>query len=281
MPGRGKATENWPAHRIALAREADFALGAAQVSPAAREIIFAGRRRVLQPRIMQVLVLLARNKDKVVSRDQLVTSCWGGLSVSEDAVQRAIARLRQFADESGEAPFRIETIARVGYRLTEHAADDPVPASPKIAHPQASAIPIAVLPFVNLSSELEQEYFSDGLSEELMNRLARTPGLRVAPRTSSFIFKGQAVDVKQVGETLGVTHVVEGCVRKSGQCLRISARLADSAEGYCLWSQTYDRQIDDVFAIYDEIAGAVSSALHAALGVAEPDGPAGTKPVVA
>ena len=256
------------AARIDLAREADFALGPARVSPSAREIVIAGERQVLQPRVMQVLVALARRRGEVVSRDQLVMSCWGGLSVSEDAIQRSIAQLRRLAEQDGAQLFAIETIARVGYRLTEMVAGAAPPAEVMdFRAAAASPATIAVLPFLNLSSDPEQEYFSDGLSEELMNQLAQIKGLRVAARTSCFAFKGQAADVKLVGERLGVHHVLEGSVRRAGKRLRTSAQLISCADGYHLWSQTYDRELDDVFAIQEDIAKAVAEALSVTLGV--------------
>jgi adenylate cyclase len=134
----------------------------------------------------------------------------------------------------------------------------------------AALTSIAVLPFVNMSSDPEQEYFSDGLSEELLNQLAQLEGLRVISRTSSFAFKGQNTDVREITTALGVRHVLEGSVRKSGDRLRITAQLVDASDGAHLWSQTYERRLDDVFAIQDEIAVAVADQLSATLGVDAP-----------
>jgi TolB-like protein len=121
---------------------------------------------------------------------------------------------------------------------------------------------IAVLPFVNMSSDKEQEYFADGLSEELLNQLAQVPKLRVIGRTSSFAFKGKNEDLRKIGEALGVNHILEGSVRKSGNQLRITAQLIDPANGSHLWSETYDRELSNVFTIQDEIARAVTSKLQ-------------------
>jgi len=120
---------------------------------------------------------------------------------------------------------------------------------------------IAVLPFVNMSGDEENEYFSDGLSEELLNVLAQVDGLRVAARTSSFFFKGQNEDLRDVGEKLGVAHVLEGSVRKSGNRIRVTAQLIKVEDGFHLWSDTYDYEMDDVFRIQDEISLAVVDAL--------------------
>ncbi|HEV2132523.1 MAG TPA: tetratricopeptide repeat protein, partial [Longimicrobiaceae bacterium] len=121
---------------------------------------------------------------------------------------------------------------------------------------------IAVLPFVNMSSDAEQEYFSDGLTEELLNVLAQIPELRVAARTSSFSFKGKNLPVDSVGRALRVAHVLEGSVRKAGDQVRITAQLTDARNGFHLWSETYDRSLEDVFAVQDEISRAVARQLR-------------------
>ena len=130
---------------------------------------------------------------------------------------------------------------------------------------QSGTPSIAVLPFVNMSSDKEQEYFSDGLSEELLNNLAKIPGLRVAARTSSFQFKGKTEDLRSVGEKLNVSAILEGSVRKEGNRVRITAQLIKAADGFHLWSETYDRDLKDVFAVQDEIARSVASSLKVAL----------------
>jgi serine/threonine-protein kinase len=132
------------------------------------------------------------------------------------------------------------------------------PAATPLAKPGPS---IAVLPLVNLSSDREQEYFSDGLTEELLNLLAKVPGLRVAARTSSFAFKGKNPKMSEVGRELGVATILEGSVRRSGDQVRITTQLINAGDGYHLWSETYDRKITDVFAVQDEIATAVVGAL--------------------
>ena len=124
---------------------------------------------------------------------------------------------------------------------------------------------IAVLPFVNLSSDREQEYFSDGLSEELINLLAQVPELHVSARTSSFYFKGKNVLVADVARMLGVANVLEGSVRRSGKTVRVSAQLVRADNGYPIWSATYDRPLNDIFKIQDDIASSVIGGLRVAL----------------
>ncbi|HTV80372.1 MAG TPA: TIR domain-containing protein [Steroidobacteraceae bacterium] len=148
----------------------------------------------------------------------------------------------------------------------------PEAALPRAARQPAAAgeIPsVAVLPFANLSSDPEQEYFADGLSEELIHQLANLNGLHVAGRTSSFSFKGKQEDVRVIGERLGVAHVLEGSVRKAGSRLRITAQLINCADGYHLWSQTFDRTLDDIFVIQDDIARTVAQALSVTLRIGQ------------
>src|SRR5437588_1685640 len=130
---------------------------------------------------------------------------------------------------------------------------------------EVSSKSIAVLPFVNMSSDKEQDYFSDGLSEELLNQLAQIPQLRVIARTSSFSFKGKEIDVATIARTLNVANVLEGSVRKSANTLRVTAQLVRASDSSHLWSQTYDRNLTDVFKVQDEIAGKVVAALKVTL----------------
>ncbi len=145
-------------------------------------------------------------------------------------------------------------------------ADRPESAAGEVAEGPRS---IAVLPFVNMSKDPDQEYFSDGISEELLNSLAKIRDLRVAARTSSFAFKGKNQNITTIGEALNVDTILEGSVRKSGQRLRITAQLIDVSNGYHLWSETYNRELTDIFAIQDEISAAIIDALQVHLGTGE------------
>jgi TolB-like protein len=166
------------------------------------------------------------------------------------------------------------------FALVRPATHEPAPVPPPIPAVPAStvagtAIPeksIAVLPFVNLSSDKDQEYFSDGLSEELIDRLSKIPDLRVPARTSSFYFKGKSDDTATIAQKLHVANLLEGSVRKAGTHLRVTAELIRADNGYHLWSETYDRELKDVFKVQDEIAGAVVAALKLQLATAAPVG---------
>ena len=140
-------------------------------------------------------------------------------------------------------------------------------------NPADRAKSIAVLPFVNMSGDEENEYFSDGMTEEILNALVKVRGLQVASRTSSFAFKGKDIDIREVGERLAAASVLEGSVRKSGTRLRITAQLIDVDTGFHLWSESYDRELADVFAIQNEIARAIVDALKVQFADASPDGP--------
>lgn len=179
-----------------------------------------------------------------------------------------------------DAVLIVAIVALIGvslFQVTRPGA--PAPVSAGVAPPPQSVAPapaaanadgrrsIAVLPFADLSPERDQEYFADGLSEELLNAFAQIDGLRVIARTSSFAFKGRNADVREIGATLGVAHILEGSVRKAGDRLRITAQLIDARDGSHLWSENYDRQLTDVFVIQDDIAMAVADALSVTLGL--------------
>jgi len=151
-------------------------------------------------------------------------------------------------------------VLAVGLLLADRYTGQPVSDSQQMVKKS-----IAVLPFVNISSDKEQEYFSDGITEEILNSLASVKELKVAGRTSSFAFKGQNQDLRRIGELLGVDHILEGSVRKSGTTVRITAQLIQVEDGFHLWSDTYDRELTDVFAIQDEIASEILIQLKAQL----------------
>jgi serine/threonine-protein kinase len=175
----------------------------------------------------------------------------------ECAVTRALARAP--AD-------RFRTAAELRDALQAAVAPEPSgPVAARAGPPAPPAHSIAVLPLVNMSSERDNEYFSDGMTEELINVLAKIPGLRVAARTSAFAFKGKDQDVRRVGEQLGVATVLEGSVRRAGPRMRLTAQLINVADGYHLWSETYDREVADVFAVQDEIARTIVGALRVRL----------------
>lgn len=240
---------------IQLAREPAFTLGQIEVRPATREVVCEGRREPLEPRVMQVLVALARRAGEVVSRNDLIESCWAGRIVGDDAVNRSIGQLRALARRF-EA-FEIETIPRVGYRLTARQ-EASAAAAPE-------GVVLAVLPFDNLSTEAELAYFSDGVSEEILHTVARRTDLKVIGRSSSFAFRGPAKAARNVAQELNATHVLDGSVRRNADRVRISVELVECAGQTAVWADRFDRDMSDVLKLQDEIAVAVARALKAEL----------------
>jgi TolB-like protein/DNA-binding winged helix-turn-helix (wHTH) protein len=253
---------------------AGLRIGAWRVRPVLNMLERDGRSVRIEPRAMDVLVFLASHQGEVFSVDQLIASVWKGVIVSDSSVYLAISQLRQALGGSDDETSYIETIPKRGYRLA-------VPVGALDAKPQrlgwriaAAAIAavtiigtiaaialrdrtpdapasVAVLPFENLSSDPEQAYFAEGITAELLTALSRVRDLRVATSMP------------------GVEHVLRGSVRKAGEELRISAQLENARTGEQLWSETYERRLDDVFLIQDEIAASVADALQVRLGVGD------------
>ncbi len=242
----------------ALAQEADFEIGALRVSPSRLEICTGERREKTQPRVMQVLVTMAGAKGAVVSRDELIAQCWGGRIVGEDAISRCVAKVRELANLASPPAFEIETIPRVGYRLKPAAITSTRP------FPSAGNTVLAVLAFDNLSKDADLEFFSEGMSEEILQTVARTADLIVIGRSSSFQFRGADKAAARVASVLKVTHVLDGSVRRGTNRVRISASLIECAGETTLWSRSFDRELSDVLALQDEIAAAVATALKVA-----------------
>jgi len=245
--------------------DSEFRIGGWQVEPGRNVILRDGDERHLENRLMQTLVFLAENNGQVVSRERFFDSVWRGLVVNEEALSRAISLLRTALGDSAHRPEYIQTIPGVGYRLIAEvtARNKASPESPPTAKSQKNSI--AVLPFVNLSDDPGNDYFSEGISEEILNALAQVKRFHVVGRTSSFAFKDKNEDLRKIGKMLGVTHVLEGSVRKAGNQVRITAQLIKADDGFHLWSETFDHQLEDIFAIQDQIAEAVTIQLKLAL----------------
>jgi TolB-like protein len=220
---------------------------------------------------MQTLAFLAMHPGEVLTRQQFFESVWRGRVVNEEALSRAISLLRSALDDDTHAPRYIQTIPGIGYRLIAQVADlnEPKSAARETAGSQQNSI--AVLPFVNLSADPANEYFSDGISEEILNVLTQVEQFKVVGRTSSFAFKDTQEDLRAIGRTLNVTHLLEGSVRKADARVRITAQLIKADDGFHVWSETFERQLDDIFAVQDEIASAVTRALKVKL-LGEPEG---------
>jgi len=247
---------------------------------AKRELRHGSLAVAVEPQVFDLLVHLVENRDRVVSKDDLIASVWGGRIVSDSTLTSRINAARRALGDSGEAQKLIRTIARKGLRFVADVrtrADDgrSAPAAPasELHEPARAATPdrpvIAVLPFLNMSGDPEQEYFSDGISEDIITALSKLRWFFVIARNSSFTYKGKAVHIRQVADELGAGYVLEGSVRKAGDQVRITAQLNDVATGSHLWAERYDRGLSDVFAVQDEITEAIVAAIEPQLYAAE------------
>jgi TolB-like protein/Flp pilus assembly protein TadD len=246
-----------------------------------RELRRCGELIALEPQVFDLLVYLVRNRDHVVSKDDLLAAVWGGRIVSESALTSRITAVRKAIGDSGVAQRLIRTVPRKGIRFVGVVLDEETPAAPIDALPMAAGNPprpplplpdkpsIAVLPFANLSGDPEQEYFADGMVEEIITALSRIRWLFVIARNSSFTYKGKPVDVRQVGRELGVRYVLEGSVRKAGTRVRIAAQLIDALSGAHLWAHRFDGDLGDVFELQDQVAASVAGVIEPTLQAAE------------
>jgi TolB-like protein len=230
------------------------------VDPSLNSLSCEGRSLRLEPKVMEVLLCLAQHPGETLSKEQLFQAVWPNIIVTEDALKRCIAELRRAFDDDARNPHIIETIAKRGYRLlapVSALAAATAPALPESALTDS----IVVLPFANMSADPENEYFADGVTEEIIDALAQIEGLHVVARSSAFSFKGKFIDLRIVGEQLKVRTVLEGSVRRADNRVRITVQLVSTADGYHLWSERYDRELKDVFAIQEEIAQAITRRL--------------------
>ena len=228
----------------------------------------------LEPKVMRVLVYLANRHGQTVTRDALTGAVWSGTIVGDDAVTNAIIKLRKAFGDDSRSPKVIETIPKLGYRLVakvqslqieEGRADTdvaPVGATADSTEPRIEQPTIAVLPFRNLSGDPEQEYFSDGITEDITTALSSGGWFSVTARHSAFAYKDKAVDVREVGKELGVQYSLEGSVRKAGDKVRVTAQLIETATGKHIWANHYDGTLDDIFDLQDQITETIVGTLE-------------------
>ena len=278
-----------------LAHEPALVVGWLQVRPATREVEWPGGREVLQPRVMQVLVVLARAQDAVVSRDDLIATCWEGRIVSEDAINFVVAQVRKLAQRTGA--FSLETIPRVGYRLTPAPATD-VRSPPGLRLGRRALLAgggtaaalvagggafllrdrwlgstgepltLAVMPFTNLSRDPGSAYLSAGLTRAVRDVLSQVGGLRVIADASSSLLSEKMLSQAEVARRLGADLLLTGAVTESAGAVRISLELVDPKSGVVVWSRTTNGRVDDLFRLLD---AASAEALAALTGRIAPD----------
>ena len=232
----------------------------------------------VEPQVLDLLQYLIRNRERVVSKDDLIEHVWHGRIVSESTLTSRITAVRQAIGDSGDQQRLIRTVARKGIRFVGEIRDDKgssaidgvIDPSSTTTAPRLPEKPsIAVLPFQNMSGDTEQEYFADGMAEEILTSLSYCNSLFVIARNSSFAYKDKVIDVRQVGRELGVRYVLEGSVRRSGNLLRITAQLADATSGAQIWAERFDGEMSDVFKLQDRIAESVVAAIEPNIQLAE------------
>jgi TolB-like protein/DNA-binding winged helix-turn-helix (wHTH) protein/tetratricopeptide (TPR) repeat protein len=286
--------------RMTSALDAGFRLGSWQVSPTLGTLTGPEGTVHLEPKVMAVLVCLAERHGEVVTREQFIERVWQGRIVSDEVLSRCISLVRSSLGDSPREPRIIQTVPKIGYRLimpveavVEPGAAGPAPGEVaaryrRLTLPAAAAVlllagglylatqrgadpghvppaaqpTIVVLPFVNRSDDPGNEYFSDGLTEELILRLSQVPELQVVASTSAFAFKNQGGDVRRIAQRLGVHYVLEGSVRKEGDRARIAVQLIEAGRGFHVWSESFDTNLADIFRVQDEIANEVVETLR-------------------
>jgi adenylate cyclase len=253
---------------------------------ARRSLRTADREVALRRKSFDLLCYLAENAGRLVTKEELPKAIWPDVTVTEESLTHCVSEVRQAIGDSRQTI--IATVPRCGYRFTAPvvrvtaSAAAPPPALPTAESARAGTDPgprpqspsldrpsVAVLPFANLSGDPEQDYFSDGITEDIITELSRFSELLVIARNSSFQYKGKTLDMRQVGRELGALYILEGSVRRSGDRIRITAQLVDAVTGTHRWAERYDRERRDVFAVQDEVAGAIVAILASHVNRAE------------
>ena len=262
---RGKELEQAP--------DKGFQLGVCYIEPTESKIISSRGPEHVEPRVMDVLMVLVGYAGQTVSREEIINRVWHTSFVSDEVLSRCVSLLRKHLGDDSRNPRYIETIPKKGYRLIAAFSDLESDEVEREIPTQRSPVyeSIAVLPFANLSDDSEYEYFSDGMAEELLTLLAKVSELKVAARTSAFYFKDQNVDIRLIGERLGVDAVLMGSVRHTGNQIRVSSQLLDTTTGYHIWSEIYEKPIADFFALQIELSGAIVNALRSAIAAKHSD----------
>lgn len=257
-----------------------YRFGAFTLDADQRVLLRNGKPLLLAPKIVETLLTLVQNSGRIVEKEELMTRLWPDTYVEESNLTYTVVQLRKSLGDDARHPRYIETIPKRGYRfivdVEEVLSDVQVDGMQVIeeqqnreAHSDVIAesriASVAVLPFVDMSPDRDQDYFCEGLADELINSLASVPDLHVASRTSSFRFKSSTLDIRDVAKRLNVNTVLEGSVRKAGGNFRITAQLINAIDGYQLWSGKYDRRLEDIFAVQEDIAQSTVRALKVVL----------------
>ena len=240
----------------------DFRVGTWLVAPRLNCISCQGTNVRLEPKAMEVLLCLAQHAGETLSKETIFHAVWPDTFVTDDVLTHSISELRRAFGDDARNPCVIQTIPKRGYRLVAqvNAASGATTQTASLARDS-----IAVLPFISMSADPEDEFFADGMTEEIINALAQIEQLQVVARDSAFSFKGKYIDVRAVGKRLNVRTILLGSVRRAGNELRIAAQLINAEDGYHLWSDRYDREVKDIFEVQDEIARSIAQRLKITL----------------
>ena len=255
-----------------------FRFGPFVLDVADRSLKRDGAAVALTPKLFDLLVALVENAGRLVEKDPLLKTVWPDVAVEEGNLTKGIFSLRQVLEQDSGVRY-IETVPKRGYRFVAsvtkqrstatstpgQAETNEAPATTATAPPEPGVSPlenaIAVMPFTDMSAARDNEFFCEGMSEEIINALGRVPDLRVSSYTSSLRFKGKAIDPQTIGRELMVSWLLEGSVRKSGDMVRIAVQLVRASDGFSAWSGRFDRRLDDIFTVQDEIAGMIAQTL--------------------
>src|SRR5258706_523611 len=227
-----------------------------------RRLTCAGQPVKLSSRALDILCELAARPGEVVSKDRLMETVWPGRVVEENAIQVHVSTLRKALEAGSDGNSYVVTVPGRGYRLVGIDGGLDVPAHAGAAETPARGTSVAVLRFANLSGDSSQDYFADGIVEDIITGLSRITGLSVVGSTSSLLFEAGSGDLASIGRKLGCRYLVQGSVRKADNRIRITARLVESDTGVALWAERYDRRFDDIFEVQDAIAMSLIGALE-------------------
>jgi TolB-like protein/tetratricopeptide (TPR) repeat protein len=251
--------------------EQGFTFGPFVLNPHKGTLLRLGEPVAVGQRAILLLQALLSRPGEVLSKAELLDAAWSGMAVEESNLSVQIASLRKLLGRSSDGGEWISTIPRIGYRFVGEVDGPRPPAtqSPKVAPISRSAPSIAVLPFANLSDDPDQEYFAEGLADDIITGLSRLRWLLVIARNSSFTYRSRGIDVKEIGRELGAKYILEGSVRRSGDRMRTTAELIDASTGLQVWAERYDGEVADVFALQDQITESVVASLEPHLYAAE------------
>lgn len=228
-----------------------------EVDPVRRELRRAGAVVAIEPQVFDLIACLAAHPGHVLSRDELIAQVWGGRIVSDSAIASRINAARAALGDDGATQRRIRTVPRRGYRFEGEVQNVTATAAPLLPEKPS----VAVLPFVNMSPDPEQVYFSDGITDDVITDLSRYDELFVIARQSSFAFRGSELGTAQIAQDLGVQYIADGSVRRAGNRVRVSVQLVDARAGVQVWADRYDRDLEDIFAVQDEITSVIVNTL--------------------